>query len=101
MTLSSTHIDKCIVSHPNVFVLVNKCSSQVNCEHSIHFSTMSVINVLHTHTHTHTHTHHIHLGIRSSVRHIISYGVSTLADVTLWQMMHKAKCFSRWFSVFF
>ena len=76
MTHSSTYINKCIVYHSNVFVLVNKCSSPVNCEYSIHFSTMFVINVLHTHTHTHTHTHHIRLGIRSSVRHIISYGVS-------------------------
>ena len=40
---------------------------------------MSVINVLYTHTHT----HHIRLRERSSVRHIISYGVSTPADVTI------------------
>ena len=71
-----THIDKCIAYHQNVFVLVNKCSSQVNCEYSIHFSTtMSVIDVLHT--------HNICLGIRFSVRHIISYGVLTPADATL------------------
>ena len=61
-----------------MFVLVNKCSSQVNCEYSIHFSTtMSVIGVLHTHTHT----PYLSQG-RSSVRHIISYGVSTPTDVT-------------------
>ena len=75
MTHSSTHIDKCIVYHPIVFILVNKCSSQVNWEYSIHFSTMSVIDELHTHTHTHSSSDR-------SVRHIISSGVSTPADVT-------------------
>ena len=69
---SSAHIDKGIAYHQNVFILVNKCSSLVNCKYSIHFSTtISVIDVLHTHKHTHI--HHIRPWDRSSVRHIISY----------------------------
>ena len=51
VTHCSTYIDKCIAYHQNVFVLVNKCCSQVNCDYSIHFSTMPVIDVLHTYTH--------------------------------------------------
>ena len=68
VTHSSTLIDKCIVYHPNVFVLVNKCSSQVKLWDLYSFSTtMSVINVLHTHIHP----HNIRLGIKSSVRHLL------------------------------
>ena len=77
MTHSSTNIDKCIVYHQNVFVLVNKCSSQVNCEYSIHFPLLCLSSMCYTHT------HHIPLRERSFVRHIISYGEPTHADVTL------------------
>ena len=75
VTHSSTHIDKCIVYPPNVFVLVNKCSSQVNCEYSIHF--LLCLSLM-----CYTHTPYSSWD-RSSVRHIISYGVSTPADVTV------------------
>ena len=77
MTHNSTHIDKCIAYHQNVFVLVNKCSSHLRVLYSFFYYVCHQCV-----THTHTHTHHIRVGIRSSVRHIISYGVSIRADAT-------------------
>ena len=76
-----------------VFVLVIRYFS-LSTVSTIHFSTtMSVIDVLYTHTHTHTHIHHIRLRERSSVRHIISYGVTTPADTTIcfFGLVHSLK----------
>ena len=77
VTHSSTHIDHVFCTIQCVFVLVNKCSSQINCEYSIHFPLLCLSSMCYTHT------HHIRLRERSSGRHIISYGVSTPADVTI------------------
>ena len=61
-----------------VFVLVNKCSSQVNCEYYSFFHYYVFHRCV---THTHTHTNHIRLRERSSVRLNIIYGILTPTDV--------------------
>ena len=55
-----------------VFVLVNKCSNQVNCEYYSFFHYYVCHRCV-----THTLTHHIRLRDRSSVGLIISYGITT------------------------